>query len=327
MASVKKLNSESIFKFLLNNVNDRVSIEGFAFEPIKLGGVYWCITAIALLKGVPNHIIHPKTNESLESMVMKILKSSKNDDGGFGFGPKHSSNIIATHYALLTLALIDKLDFINKYDIIKFISSLQSEDGSFSADSFGESDCRYSYSAISCLSLLGGLDRINIDRAVDFILSCKNFDGGFGWQPKTESHAAAAFCCVGALAQLNAISLIDCDSLGFWLCERQTNSGGFNGRPEKLPDICYSWWILSALHNIGRSNWVDPDTLIDFIIESQNPNDGGIAFYPGYIGDVCHTFFALCGISLIDAKKYMLQQIHPIYATTFEAVERIRNIK
>ncbi|EAN31245.2 Geranylgeranyl transferase type-2 subunit beta 2 [Theileria parva strain Muguga] len=327
MGGKGKLDLEKIYNFLLNSLDDRVSIEGFAFEPIKLGGLYWSLTAISLLKGPPNSIVHPKTKETLESMSIKFLSLSKNDDGAFGFGPKHPSNLIATHYAILTLALINRLDFINRNDIIKFISTLQNKDGSFSSDKYGESDCRNSYSALVCLSLLAGLNNIDLRKAVDFILSCRNFDGGFAWQPMNESHAAACFCCIGALAELDLLSLIDSDKLGFWLSERQTTDGGLNGRPEKKSDICYSWWILSVLCNIGRLDWVNHDQLVEFIIESQSQSDGGIAYFPGYMGDVCHTFFALCGISLIDSQRYNLTQIHPVYATTLETVERLKRFK
>ncbi|XP_955196.1 geranylgeranyltransferase beta subunit, putative [Theileria annulata] len=336
MGEKGELHLEKIYDFLLNSLDDRVSIEGFAFEPIKLGGLYWSLTAISLLKGPPNSIIHPRTSETLESMSIHFLSQSKNEDGAFGFGPKHPSNLIATHYAILVLALINRLDFINVNDVVKFISSLQvrslgvifikNRDGSFSSDKYGESDCRNSYSALVCLSILGGLNNIDLKRAVDFILSCKNFDGGFGWQPLNESHAAACFCCVGALAELDLLSLIDSDKLGFWLSERQNKDGGLNGRPEKDSDICYSWWILSVLCNIGIFTSFILD-LVKFIIDSQNQVDGGIAYFPGYMGDVCHTFFALCGISLIDSKGHNLTQIHPIYATTLETAERLKRFK
>ncbi|EKX73311.1 geranylgeranyl transferase type II beta subunit, putative [Theileria equi strain WA] len=317
------LNREAIYNFLLDSIDDRVSIEGFAYEPIKLGGMYWSLTAIALLKGKINDIVHPKANKTLESMAIEILERAKNSNGAFGFAPKHSSNLIATHYGILVLGLLDKLELLDREGIIEFIANLQNKDGSFSADQFGEADCRHSYSAIVCLHILNGLDKIDLSSAISFILSCKNFDGGFGWQPKTESHAAAAFCCIGALSVLEAVYLVDRDKLGFWLAERQTKSGGFNGRPEKAPDICYSWWILSALCNIDRVEWICGEKLIEFILESQNENDGGIAFFPGYMGDICHTFFALCGIALINNKEYNLQPVHPIYATTMETANRL----
>nr|BAN65073.1 geranylgeranyl transferase type II beta subunit, putative [Babesia bovis] len=310
------INHEAIYNFLLNNLNERLSIEGFAYEPIKIGGVYWTLTAISLLKGKVNDILHPKLNVRLESIALDIIEASKNPDGGFGNGPGHPSSIIATHYAILSLALLGKQDVIDKECTIKYVSGLQNRDGSFNSDHFGEADARHVYSGVICLSVLGGLDTINMSQTVDFLLNCQNPNGGFGWYPEGESHGAATFCCVGALSELGALHLVDTTALGIWLSERQTPGGGCNGRAEKAPDICYSWWVISALTNIGRSAWFDKTKLTEFICRSQNRDDGGIAYFPGYIGDVFHTFFALAALSLIDHKGFGLEPIHARYATT-----------
>ncbi len=64
-------------------------------------------------------------------------------------------------------------------------------------------------------------------------------------------------------------------------------------------DVCYSWWILSALSIIGRVGWIDTSRLGQFILNWQDDKDGGIADRPWNMPDVYHTFFGLCGLSLI----------------------------
>ena len=64
-------------------------------------------------------------------------------------------------------------------------------------------------------------------------------------------------------------------------------------------DVCYSWWILSALSIIGRVGWIDTSRLGQFILNWQDDKDGGIADRPWDMPDVYHTFFGLCGLSLI----------------------------
>ncbi|CDR97520.1 hypothetical protein, conserved [Babesia bigemina] len=316
MPPESRVDNEQVYYFLLSNLNDRLSIEGFAYEPIKLGGVYWTLTAISLLKGAVNDIVHPRLNRDLETIVYDIVEGSKNADGGFGNAPGHPSSIIATHYAILTLSLLGRQDSIDKELTAKYISGLQNADGSFNCDLFGEADARHIYSSVICLSVLGALDSVDVGGIVRFLLSCQNADGGFCWYPRGESHAAAAFCCVGALSELGALHLADLDALGLWLAERQTPGGGCNGRAEKAPDICYSWWVLSALHNIGRFEWFDSEKLVGFITRAQNQEDGGIAYLPGFMGDVFHTFFALAALALIDHERFGLTQVHPVYATT-----------
>ncbi|KAK1442461.1 geranylgeranyl transferase type beta subunit like protein [Babesia gibsoni] len=326
MASPSLIDNDRVYEFLLRNINDRFTIEGFAYEPIKLGGLYWTLTAISILKGNVNDIIHPRLNKRLEDIAVEIIDAAKNDDGGFGNAPGHASSVIATHYAILSLCLLGRQNTINKCLTSNFISHLQNNDGSFSNDDFGEADARHVYSSVICLSILGSLDRIQMARTVRFLISCQNLDGGFGWHPRGESHAAAAFCCVGALAELEAMHMVNVDALGAWLAERQTPSGGCNGRAEKSPDVCYSWWVLSTLHNIGRFDWFDADRLVGFISKSQNKDDGGIAYFPGFMGDVFHTYFALAALSLIDNRRFGLEEIHPKYATTSRGIKSLKNM-
>ncbi|KAK1937440.1 putative geranylgeranyl transferase type II beta subunit [Babesia divergens] len=326
MTSNPSIDSEHVYNFLLNNLNDRLSIEGFAYEPIKLGGIYWTLTGISLLKGQVNDIIHPRLNRRLEDLAVEIIEGSRNADGGFGNAPGHASSITATHYAILSLCVLKRHDIIDKEQTAKFISDLQNDDGSFNCDYFGEADARHVYSSVICLSLLGALGRVNVNKTLRFLLSCQNLDGGFGWYPKGESHAAAAFCCVGALGELDALHMVNLDALGMWLAERQTAGGGCNGRAEKSPDICYSWWVLSALHNIGRFEWFDAEKLVSFICKSQNKVDGGIAYFPGFMGDIFHTFFALAALSLVDHQRFGLTPIHPRYATTFIGMEAFKTM-
>ncbi|GFE55901.1 geranylgeranyl transferase type-2 subunit beta-like [Babesia ovis] len=320
------IDAESVYNFLLNNLNERLSIEGFAYEPIKLGGLYWTLTAISLLKGEINDILHPKAGRSLECLALETINGSRNTDGGFGNAPGHPSSVIATHYAILTLCLLGKQSTIEKELTTKYIMRLQNADGSFNSDHLGEADARHVYSSIICLSVLGALDRIDVGKTTEFLLSCQNANGGFGWYPEGESHAAASFCCVGALCELGTIHLANVDALGIWLAERQTAGGGCNGRAEKAPDICYSWWVLSALSNIGRFDWFDKEKLVEFIARSQNKEDGGIAYFPGFIGDVFHTFFALAALSLLEHNRFDLISIHPRYATTTYGMKGLQNI-
>ncbi|KAJ1551839.1 hypothetical protein HK096_002143, partial [Nowakowskiella sp. JEL0078] len=174
------------------------------------------------------------------------------------------------------------------------VKSLQNDDGSFTGDlSTGEVDTRFSYCALSCLSILNALESININKAVEFVDKCKNFDGGYGTVPGAESHAAMIFCCIGALAITNCLHLVERDKLGWWLAERQLKSGGLNGRPEKLADVCYSWWVLSSLAIIGKLHWISKDKMIEFILNAQDTETGGIADRQEDIPDVFHTLFGI----------------------------------
>ncbi len=58
-----------------------------------------------------------------------------------------------------------------------------------------------------------------------------------------------------------------------------------------------------ALSIIGRVGWIDTSRLGQFILNCQDNKDGRIADRPRDMPDVYHTFFGLCGLSLIGHMK------------------------
>lgn len=301
--------------YLAHLDDNKETIEYMMSEHLRMGGVYWGVTAMALIQS-------PKLEERRDGVVEYVLKCiDPRSAGGFGPNAGHDADITATHYALLVLSIYDAVDRLDRKAVVSFIASLQKEDGSFSGDRWGEADCRFAYCALSALTILDALDSINVDACVQWLLRCLNYDGAFGTVPRGESHAAYTFCAVQALALVDALDAVDLDRLGWWLCERQTPGGGFNGRPEKAPDVCYSWWILSTLAAIDRAHWIDGQKLADFIFLAQDTEDGGIADRPGDVADVFHTFFGLAGLSLLG--KADLAKVHPVYALPVYVTRRM----
>ena len=300
----------------LDKTRDKYSIGFFANEHLKVAALFWGVGALNLINSIDKH--------DTENTV-KFLSQCFNPDGGYGGSVGQDSHITSTHYALLVLIQLNKLDIIKNDDKIKianYIKSLQNDDGSFKGDTYAETDSRFSYNAVSILKILGLLNEnyINLKKATEYVLSCQNFDGGFGSIPGAESHGAYCFCCIGFLSVTNQLDLIDKNQTGRWLAERQTHLGGFNGRPEKLPDVCYSWWVLSSMFMIGTENFFDKDLLIKFILECQDDELGGIGDRPGNCHDVFHTFFGLCGLSLL--KYGNLNLIDPTYAIPKKDVDK-----
>ena len=277
-------------------------------EHLRINGIYWGLVALHLL-GHPNAL--PRAG------VLDFLFSCLHENGGFGAAPGHDSHMLYTVSAVQILAMVDGFDDLEakvpggKTKIAQFIAGLQQSNGTFTGDEWGETDTRFLYGALNALSLLNMLphqnpDRpaiINVTAATDHIKACQNFDGAFGRAPGDESHSGQIFTCVGALAitgELDShLGEEGKDRLGAWLSERQLSSGGLNGRPEKLVDVCYSWWVMSSLAMIGRLHWVDRKKLTGFILQCQDPEQGGLADQPGDMVDVFHTVFGLAGLSLL----------------------------
>lgn len=349
---------KSYITSLASKLDAKGSYEGAVTEHLKMSGVYWSVAAFSLLQtsdvavdesmGLTNHSsIHTRStacsgdddnndtndNDSRQSIVDWVFQCYDTSTGGFGGNIGHDAHLLYTLSALQILAMADRLDDdrLHKDKAAEFVASLQQPDGSFVGDKWGEIDTRFSYCALSSLSILGRLEsnRINVQLAAEYIASCQNFDAGFGCVPGAESHAGQIFCCVGALSIANALHLVDRDLLTWWLCERQCDSGGLNGRPEKQADVCYSWWILSVLSILGRVSYINTDKLAHYILQCQDNEDGGIADRPNDMPDIYHTFFGICGLSLVGYLYTLnngddFRMIDPVYALPRDTVQRLR---
>jgi len=241
------------------------SFEHVATEHLRMSGVYWGITAMALMG--------KESEMNSDELVAWVLRC-QHPGGGFGGNEGHDPHILYTLSAIQILAILNALDKIDADIVAESIAALQQPDGSFVGDGWGEVDTRFSYCALSGLAILGKLRSglVNVEKACEFIAACKNFDGGFGCIPGAESHAGQVFCCVGALAIGGGLRLLDPQLLGWWLAERQCDSGGLNGRPEKQADVCYSWWILSALSILGKLAWIDTAKLSEWDKKTRPAN-------------------------------------------------------
>ena len=295
-------------------------------EHLRLSGMYWGYTAMALLQS--EHLMNPT------DIVAFVMSGYKYDEttqtGGWAGNLGHDVHLLYTTSAIQILAIADQLQLLEqdnrKESIVKYITSLQQKDGSFAGDQWLEIDTRFSYCAMLSLVILNRLDAVDVAASNTFITSCQNFDGGYGCVPGAESHAGQIFCCVGALSIGNGLDLIDRDQLGWWLAERQCDSGGLNGRPEKQADVCYSWWVLSVLAILDRLEWIDKTKLIGFILKCQNEIEGGIADRPGDEADVFHTFFGICGLSFLgylDNTNHKHMNVNPTFAMPVDVVERL----
>lgn len=263
-------------------------------EYLRLGGMYWGLTALDLM----GHI------ENLDKLeILDFVKSCQHTCGGFGASVGHDPHILYTLSAIQILTMYDEIDIIDVEKAVEFIRGLQQEDGSFVGDKWGEIDTRFTFCSVASLALLKRLNEINLDKAVAFVRLCMNFDGGFGCRPGSETHSGQIYCCLGVLAIAQQLHHVKSDLLGWWLCERQLPSGGLNGRPEKLPDVCYSWWVLASLKIIGRLHWIDKEKLVKFILASQDEESGGFSDRPGDMVDPFHTLFGIAGLSLLGEQK------------------------
>jgi len=85
--------------------------------------------------------------------------------------------------------------------------------------------------------------------------------------------------------------------------------------------VCYSWWVLSSLACLKRLAWIDSEKLTQFILQAQDPDDGGIADRPDDAADIFHTFFGIAGLSLLGYPN--LNPVDPVFALPIDVTKRL----
>ena len=245
------------------------SIGFYVRNHLRMGGAYWAITSLALLK----QTIPEKSITDLSKWIVMC----QNEDGGFGGNVGHDSGITNTLYALLVLFQLKQMDQVDLQKVEKYVESLYvPETGAFMGDVFGEVDTRFVYAGLYIYIFL---DKPLPEKSFEFLSNCFNEDGGFGGQPEVESHAAYIFCGISAIALLDKTQDLPLPKIKQFLATRQTKLGGFNGRPEKLPDVCYSWWVLSSLHTVNVSILQTNPLYSEFMLDTDaNPNVSNLLY-------------------------------------------------
>lgn len=95
--------------------------------------VYWALAGLSSL-GVDVSVYRERT--------IRTFTPLQNATGGFGGGHGHYSHCAATYAAVLSLAIVDGLDMVDRRSMWQWLGSVKQPDGSFTMAIGGEKDVR-----------------------------------------------------------------------------------------------------------------------------------------------------------------------------------------
>jgi protein farnesyltransferase subunit beta len=191
------------------------------------------------------------------------VRPLQNARGGYGGGHGQLSHCAASYAVVLSLAMVDGLDEVNRTAMWHWLGNLKQPKGGFTMAEGAEEDLRGAFCAFIIITVLNlpldlppaaparqaGLTSFS-DNLGTYIGSLQTFEGGIGAAPPAaEAHGAYVFLAMGTLALLDAPhksipKYVNLPLLLHWLAQQQTApEGGFAGRTNKLVDACYSQWI------------------------------------------------------------------------------------
>lgn len=234
-----------------------------------------------------------------------------------------------TYTALCLLVILgDDLSGVDKPAVVAALKGLQRPDGCFDAATCGaESDMRFVYCACAVSTLLNDWSGVDVDAAVAYIHSCQSFEGPFGLRPGQEAHSGSTYCALASLALMGKLDteLRHRDDIVHWLTARQV--AGFQGRPNKLQDSCYSWWVGGALAVLGEARLVSAPHLSAFLVQCQRNKYGGFSKYPrDDFPDILHSYFGLCGLSLLELPGCPVAVVHAPLGLSRQAVAALHTL-
>jgi len=258
-----------------------------------------------------------------------FLGGEFNPDGCFTTSEIYEgSHIAMTYTALLSLLILgDDLSRVNKKAITENLKSLQLKNGSFYSTPEGsENDMRFLYCACCISYIIDNWSGVNKKLAVKYVQKSMGYDHGISQGPQLESHGGSTFCAVAALHLMGELeNCFDCkklEKLKRWCLVRQKS--GFQGRPNKPVDTCYSFWVGASLKLLDCFQFVDIEKNREFLLTTQHNITGGFSKWPNYHSDALHTYFGICGMSLMNL--YNLQPLSPALNISERAHQHLKTL-
>ncbi|GAB5355442.1 hypothetical protein AAMO2058_000205900 [Amorphochlora amoebiformis] len=240
----------------------------------------------------------------------------KNRKGREGI-PKDEAHIAMTYSALCALKILgDDLSRVDKKAIIGSLKLLQRENGCFRCATTEEDDMRFMYCACAISDMLGDWSGVNKEKATQYIIDAQAFDGGIGLRVGAEGHGGTTYCAIASLVLMgNLNSLKDLPGLIRWCVYAQ--GAGFVGRPNKPADSCYSFWIGATMKMLGVYDLTNKKENQTFNLRCQTKY-GGFGKYPDVYPDPLHSYFGICGLSMMGLDS-SLAPIDPLWGLTLRA--------
>ncbi|XP_065104113.1 geranylgeranyl transferase type-1 subunit beta isoform X1 [Paramisgurnus dabryanus] len=239
-----------------------------------------------------------------------------------------SGHVAMTYTGLACLVILgDDLSRVNKEACLIGLKALQLEDGSFYAVPEGsENDMRFVYCAACICYMLDDWSGMDRQKAIDYIRRSTSYDGGIGQGSGLESHGGSTFCAIASLCLMGKLQEVFSEGemrrIRRWCILRQQN--GFHGRPNKPVDTCYSFWVGATLELLDVFQYTNFEKNRNYILSTQDRLVGGFAKWPDSHPDPLHTYFGICGLSLLGEED--LRKVHPALNISDRAFDSLRRL-
>lgn len=199
------------------------------------------------------------------------------------------NSLITLYYLLHSLSVLDSLDEIstdNKNEIINWINLSIHENGGFKNFNSSLPTVFNTYFSVKVLYLLSSENIFDSQNHTEWIISCNNSDGGFGGNSTLNSSIISTYYAVLGVNNLTDISDLSLqnESIIQYIMESYNsdiadslNYGGFSQTDSPTKSLISTTFYCVSTVNLLDSNQLDSETILQWILKSQNPIDGGFS--------------------------------------------------
>lgn len=235
----------------------------------------------------------------------RFVSDCRNPDGGYrderaGF-PPGESDARPTRWAIVGMCLQGDLgQFDPKPTQGWAIQCFTRAGGASASPKNGDPAIESTWDCLSALHVYDRLDMINKQSVSDFLLGCRKENGGF--------HEEFAGDLVGTYQALCGLHLsgglprADKAAAANFIRSYQAESA-FKGDDAGEPEVSYCFYGLASLRLLGQLDaGRDFEKKVKkFVLESQNPDDGGFGFGPGQPSTLYSSLYAAGALKMLDA--------------------------
>jgi geranylgeranyl transferase type-2 subunit beta len=166
-----------------------------------------------------------------------------------------------SYCALLTLAILGRMDAVNLQTAVDYVMSCVNFDGGFGCIPGAESHAGQIFCCVGALKLCNALDQID-DELLGWWLCERQLPcGGFNGRPDKKEDVCYSWWVLSSLAMLDKLDWIDSQKLVSFIQECQDpDAGGIADRPGDMADVFHTFFGLAGLSLLGDQNLesIDP---------------------------------------------------------------------
>ncbi|KAK6052276.1 prenyltransferase and squalene oxidase repeat-containing domain protein [Cooperia oncophora] len=206
-------------EFITNFEKKKDSYEYIMAEPLRLSGIYWCVSALCI-----------------QNKYLSVYLGSDEVDTRFSF------------CAVATLFLIDRMHVIDLDKAVRYVLSCYNFDGGFGTRPGSESHAGQVYCCLGTLCIARRLESIDRDRTAEWLAQRQCGSGGLNGRPEKLPDVCYSWWVLASLAMLGRLDWVDKNALVKFIYSCQDEeTGGFADRPGDCPDPFHTVFGLAGL--------------------------------------------------------------------------------